>query len=333
MQFNSKGAIADPDKNPRIFFRFRSCVDYACSEIQTNLVYQSPPEKLNDPLDCTPIIGSSGGLEESRELVDTLPFLVQLLSPAATGEEEIDQILKDIYKKTDHYSEFSKNPEPCASKRYANALREEIEFLLNKKKKEIRVVCFTKDWKNSRMWGQYANHHKGVCIAYEFSEERDLLKKVEYKPSRAISLSRLQEMTRAEDSSKSLIDYLFFEKTIDWKDENEYRIVSHPEQAVNLLSICRELESTKESNLIPLPAEVRAILFGVNCKPEDRKKIWEAVQNLSLEDAPDFYDIEFNRSLEKDGSILVATKLTPEELNFEMLSNGVVSGPDFGVGE
>ena len=37
----------------------------------------------------------------------------------------------------------------------------------------IGMLCFSADYKNSAMWGHYADSHKGVCIEFEFKAQRD----------------------------------------------------------------------------------------------------------------------------------------------------------------
>lgn len=100
-----------------------------------------------------------------------------------------------------------------------------------------------------RMWAQYADNHRGVCLAFRRSA---LLAEIQAQASKAIILSgkvtyRNQPLVRPLTAHEFMIDVdlyeslgplayarshlqrhsqpLFFEKLQDWRDESEWRIV------------------------------------------------------------------------------------------------------------
>ena len=127
-------------------------------------------------------------------------------------------------------------------------------------RKRIRIVAFCLDqpfgegynrsrrgYSRPRMWAQYAENHKGVCIVMDrvgldqairlgYPDQRDswvLAGKVEYvetapddPASRAIVLRDDHDIEASvQDSFTQFAHRLFFVKHVDWRDENEYRWV------------------------------------------------------------------------------------------------------------
>lgn len=138
------------------------------------------------------------------------------------------------------------------------------EFELNNVVKErAKLACFTADggpigrdpsevfrrgFARSRMWSQYGEQHRGVCLVFSkagFRQEVSALKKAEedriyegsvsYKDfspeainARTLNGDKLKEMAIREYVAGHLDDHykaLFLEKAQDYRDENEYRFI------------------------------------------------------------------------------------------------------------
>jgi len=138
------------------------------------------------------------------------------------------------------------------------------EFELNKVIKErAKLACFTADseqitsapnevlrrgFARSRMWGQYGEENRGVCLVFSktgFRQQFSALKKVEedrvyegpvcYKDfsreaigARTLNGDKLKEMPIGEYVVGHLDEHykeLFLEKAQDYRDENEYRFI------------------------------------------------------------------------------------------------------------
>lgn len=130
--------------------------------------------------------------------------------------------------------------------------RKAITTVNKTRQNHFRVVCFSTNTKNtkgyfkSRMWAQYGENHKGLCLAFN---KRKLLKiikrnieyihadKVKYNLDGRIrgftfDSSKLNNSDLNEFSKDHLITYkedLFFRKNRDFQDEDEYRILSYSE--------------------------------------------------------------------------------------------------------
>jgi len=141
---------------------------------------------------------------------------------------------------------------------YNNIENELIEF----KNKKVKVLCFSQDnylklraldnstnlnlgrgYGKPRMWSQYANQHRGVCLVFDkeilLEECQDTYKSniifdsIKYQDEYELendpfsvsydsSTESIQEFVRNHlDKNKQ---NLFYMKKEDWKDENEFRI-------------------------------------------------------------------------------------------------------------
>lgn len=152
--------------------------------------------------------------------------------------------------------------DPRENRTYSFALKnatdtEDIDFWIHKEahfaelvRQNVKVCCFSKDYKINncpfsgfnlpRMWAQYGDKHKGVCIEINteklISENKDLfniakIKSVKYqskmKPP-TVDQSKLDQESIKEyamDFRNKNLDFLFFTKFIDWKSEHEVRIL------------------------------------------------------------------------------------------------------------
>ena len=118
----------------------------------------------------------------------------------------------------------------------------------------LRITCFCMNKENypgyfhSRMWSQYADNHRGVCLAFskkelqkavkkQFNSEFTKYEKVIYFPHKDIRFDRMYNLQASTinytNSNHNTImkhlntnyKYLFFKKHWDYRDEAEYRII------------------------------------------------------------------------------------------------------------
>jgi len=161
---------------------------------------------------------------------------------------ELNDPLENRWK-YDHisYQGWKAPPEHCWE-----ALKQEYQNLANC----IKVCCFSAEntqkpnaqiYKKMRMWAQYAQNHKGVCIL--FDKEKLILKAdqqekllhagdVIYHEKLPIPTFSLEEddfkKNYQENYQEKIFQYLktlpyetIFAKTNDWGDEDEFRIAAY----------------------------------------------------------------------------------------------------------
>lgn len=123
---------------------------------------------------------------------------------------------------------------------------------------DCKLLCFSVDdkmrygYELSRMWAQYGDNHKGVCLAIDrevFSQENStLVKKSNLKPVKYIlhdkttpirhpMIDYIELEQKGEEAylrgsfRKEFLDYLYFSKDEEWSSEKEFRMVYFSEEA------------------------------------------------------------------------------------------------------
>ncbi|MFH4537710.1 DUF2971 domain-containing protein [Vibrio alginolyticus] len=195
----------------------------------------------------------------------------------------------------DFYIEKEQRPTHDESMRLWQEISDEI-------KTKCKVLCFTKDmpeigrdplndiylrgFAKPRMWAQYGDNHRGVCLIFDKSRIEKLL--IEQFDSHAdlygSDIKYVNRMIKG-DIFKSpytlnyplfkdigLFDFvrghvnhfnneLIFEKSLDWRDENEYRYLMHIDSLDN--------QFLKFGNAL------KGIVFGTDTSEEDQRTIFQ----------------------------------------------------------
>jgi hypothetical protein len=167
-------------------------------------------------------------------------------------------------------------------------------------KHKTNLACFSQDealtgdhtrdiyargFGKSRMWAQYADNHKGVCLVFErsairksvedqFGDERfrlyggpviykDRLVTQVNNPAGGfvIDADRLKKLGFHEYVKAHVETHhkgLFFEKVTDWRRENEFRVVVFGER--------------EEDLFLNINGAIAGVVFGTDCTEEDIKK-------------------------------------------------------------
>lgn len=170
-------------------------------------------------------------------------------------------------------------------------------FLENQKKfadtlrNEIRIICCSKDAlpqtydviRNSgrgflkpRMWAQYANNNKGVCLVLNknklikqfennfkdtFHISKDIVYEFNYEMiersynAYTFNTSELKDSTFEQVVENKIInfsDIYYFSKHPDWKEENEYRFLVRADSGADLTL---KLDGILESIILGIEAE------------------------------------------------------------------------------
>jgi len=114
-----------------------------------------------------------------------------------------------------------------------------------------------------RMWSQYGDNHKGVCLIFDKEELNESFrylnpigiksKEVQYlsnleKTINHIFIAPLEHQSILKDprelykviNSNYIMDNRFFRKHIDWKDENEFRWLLFMEETNDVYAYCEK---------------------------------------------------------------------------------------------
>ena len=137
----------------------------------------------------------------------------------------------------------------------------------------------SKGWARSRMWAQYADNHKGVCLIFEKDNLEKNFKNHFHSNScktycREVNYTNNLDPIREAlcQPCKSLltpdkINFLF-QKCQDFRDEQEFR----------LLLINSELKKINESISFPIESSICGVITGVRFPKEDKPALQQAIQ-------------------------------------------------------
>ncbi len=179
------------------------------------------------------------------------------------------------------------------------SLAELSSQLSQRLKSQARLACFSSDrgplsgdhtrditsrgLAKPRMWAQYSSNHSGVCLVLD--RERTLLAventfpkcmkwsgKVTYKDQYfvrdlsyheyMIDIDKYEEVGVVEYAKHHLgvhVRALFFEKMLDWRDEEEWRIVAMAE--------------SEEDMFLPIDSSLVGVVHGASISPTDSNTI------------------------------------------------------------
>lgn len=206
----------------------------------------SDPRAFNDPFDCRPnfifsevpieaAIMRAQAMVHRRGLAADHPHAVAVMNSAREGRFNL----------------------PGAQ----DALRRGMQEAIHRSS----VCCFNSIWDDPRMWAQYADDHKGYCLAIELDgdwPEDAVPMPVKYSDARPeIDLA----VDTMEDGAAAVryVDDCIFTKSSHWQGERELRIFRH--------GVPPGLQAFPSLAL-------KAIHLGLRIQPENRNRLIAAVR-------------------------------------------------------
>lgn len=135
-----------------------------------------------------------------------------------------------------------------------------------------RVLCVTTHKDSERMWTEYAEKHKGVCLRIQPNLAKDskfqLFRPVTYREKRPSLYEDTLEFSAGylfgdhEARIKEVIERIIYTKTLDWQHEGEYRL------AIPIG------ENEKPWNTLPYhPEEITELYLGLEMDESDIEDI------------------------------------------------------------
>lgn len=148
----------------------------------------------------------------------------------------------------------------------------------NKNNQSFSSNLIFKGWARTRMWAQYADNHRGVCLVFDKSEISEKFKELQNNHTKILEpqkitytndFSKVEDlMTRELNVKNSCGNFLhfcldeerlncLFIKCEDFRDENEYRFVL----------INNTLSSSAEDCYFDFGTSLKAIILGERFSP------------------------------------------------------------------
>ncbi len=212
---------------PEILYKYRSFsgdnFKFTHDIFVKNELYFPHPDQINDPFDCKipPYI-------ESLTKEKLLRFF------DAANPEYLKSKGYDLKK----YREGIINT-PLSE------IKEKLKQEELKSQQEVGVLSFSEKYSDILMWGHYTDSHKGICIGFDyhklsftFREMPIVPEHVKYPENNEYpKWNPFDDNVMAQiDKVEGLIEKIYFTKSIDWKYEQEWRVV-FPEHGRTLQKI------------------------------------------------------------------------------------------------
>ena len=201
-------------------FKFRDWKEeYHKKAITENEIYFGSNFSLNDPFDLQLPVILSGNRPINEENLRKEFF-------KKTGKTLGDKELKNKIEK------FQK-ANPSILKEYKDKIMNITKSLGD----GVGVFCLSKHYKNTLLWGHYANSHKGFCIYYNRTklikfinskfENKTMFKDVTYSNDiPLLNLNKIEFMSKGNNEVITEYSGLRYStKHTDWQYENEFRII------------------------------------------------------------------------------------------------------------
>lgn len=204
--------------------------------INNNLMFMRNLDQLNDPLE--------GDLKCDFDTMIKITLDEKIFKDVPEEEKEI---IKSEYKKME-------------IKKY--------KMGWDKVKETVSIACFSEKYDINPMWAHYADNHKGICIEYNFWEDkllRDICFPVCYV-DKAYNNDICLKILKDFKAKNRLISQLFLKKGKYWNYEKEWRIVIPNNFKSNKLNFRWKNRKRYLEFLKP-----KSIYLGYNINNDDKK--------------------------------------------------------------
>ncbi|MBZ9558034.1 MULTISPECIES: DUF2971 domain-containing protein [unclassified Modicisalibacter] len=225
-------------------------------------IFLNEPSRFNDPTENN---FSIKGLERSRVEKNGNRYKKELVASLLNQQIVEDGGKKKQYSAADMLSYVSALvKQENILDVVDNSTIEDFCFkLIRGVQKEYRVASFTQNKTNPLMWGHYADGMRGVCAEYELPSED--VERVRYGGAHRVDIEKI-----LKGQAESEVERTFLRKSLDWKYEREYRMIS------------------KNSFYDLQEDQLRAVYFGYKCDPDKAVFVRDIVKN-SFGDHVEFF--------------------------------------------
>jgi len=247
-----------PTRPPRYLYKYRPINKKTAHMLRKGKLYFSTPEKLNDPLECKPVLTTTFTETSFRK---TIRADIAILHPEYTNiqlEAELERQFDNLYP-----------PSPDKLEEFKLKYRNRIE--------KIGIFSLCERYNSIVMWSHYAEEHRGICLELdtELLPDGTNCLPVVYSGKRPI----INLFSDREDANIITATT----KTDDWNYEEEWRIVkvSLPNQP----DFPRPLDAPK--------GFIHAVIFGTLIKPKMQAKVIKWIKKMNP--VPKIYETELDK--------------------------------------
>lgn len=257
-----------------IFYKYKKIDDFLKDSLERSYFYYSSPLELNDPFELSIITEIDGSDEE-------ILAWIRKNNPDKRKESKIFQEIKK------------------------GTLQGYINSNIDVMRKRYFLLCLSKVWDESQLWGLYADSNKGICIGYNmlynpisYLVQLDLKNEpnTSFRKYGDSYIENLFEVMYSDEKfepynpikkNDDAINKGFLKKQKKWENEQEYRSI--------LFS-----EGSKPFNQKILYKKniLKEIIFGNRTKLDDMKEIYKIVKTNYVRDIK-YFQIVINNVTKK----------------------------------
>ena len=240
-------------ESPNFLYKYQTLTAYSLASLINKTVWLSKPSAFNDPFDCAITL-------DRRKLKESI------LHATSSATEGADR------------DSMTPNPQTHIEPKHEEAfehLRSKIKDIFQ----NIGICSFSATCNHLLMWSHYANHHRGFCVEYDFTEGTEL-RKIARKVKYGDSIPSLSAFDLTSPGPNSNLDELWLTKAKCWEYEEEWRIMIN-----------------KGDNTHLAPSRISSVIFGARMPEQDRVMIRNAIKH--------HHEIKFKEAKLKDDSFLI----------------------------
>lgn len=182
---------------PKLLYKYTSINKHTLQNLQENNFIASAPSEFNDLYDSTMHFDTVSQYQNSINELNKMS--IDIGYKEIINQESREGLLKDAIELDTH----------------------KLTYLT----KDFRIVCFSINYKDIKMWSHYGNKNKGICIAYDLTKCSNDISKLVYP---VIYMDKPIDVTKlCEDNNKIGLAVLIsiISKFNDWEYEKEWRII------------------------------------------------------------------------------------------------------------
>ncbi len=260
---------------------YKYCTPERIEVLRSCMIRFTPPQSFNDPFEMLPYLEQlfdEGRLAEVLEssvcdsnFADSVraAWRKNFLFDAAT-DEQLNTSAKALFP---HLKPIVKSIVSC----FADGALPHVQSGMRAGLRNLGILCLSESFDNLLMWGHYTMNHKGIVIEFnphhsffhqQRTEEDDLryLRKVKYSESRPL-------LTLSDLSFEDMC----LTKSLEWKYEQEWRMMVSLADAENVLNI-----NDEDIHLFRVPRQcITGVILGCRVTAEYRKQIVSTLNSHS----------------------------------------------------
>lgn len=225
---------------PRALYKYHTVNQYLFDLLDNNRFWAGSAVDLNDPYDCNFEI--SYKFFRSKYLDQIKPSEIGIKSTGAEEDKRVWDSLAPVFDQ--------------------NLLGAFQNFY----RSQIGVCCFSQNLVSELMWSHYANAGKGVCLGFNFSDNKGIEKKIMPVKYANDAIEVRDEIDRFK---------AMFQKRRSWSYEREWRI----------LADVGHIQFEK--------SDLRSLTFGPRVSKDDMENISQACKKNGYE--PVFQICDYNK--------------------------------------